>query len=408
MTLLRRATTSAGADSYERVVPDGILAVGLSDRPRRGAVGQPVVPPKVLANRTIRGPISARMNVDGREYINFFGVGYLALSRVPEIRTAVLQALNSGVPFFQHVPAAHGAVDPIFDAVERAGALALGTEASVYFASGYLIGAAGLAAIEEPFDVILLDEHAHFSLQDAARSARSPHFTFAHCNAQSLADALQRHLKPKHRPLVLTDGAFATTGRIPPLRDYAAVLARYDGRLYIDEAHAFGVVGPHGRGAGAYCGVEDICSSGATLGKAYCAQGAIIGCSASTARRLRTIPPIGGACAGSPLSAAAATASLEYVAKHEELRDQLRETGEYFRARLRQIGLEVLESPAPIVAFQYGSSAQMRDLQRRLFDRGIYIHYSTYIGAGSEGIIRCAVYADHSFADIDELVAAVR
>jgi 8-amino-7-oxononanoate synthase len=67
----------------------------------------------------------------------------------------------------------------------------------------------------------------------------------------------------------------------------------------------------------------------------------------------------------------------------------------------------VLDSPAPIVSFKIGNYATMEALQRHLFQRGIYIHHSTYIGAGSEGMIRCAVYADHSAEDFDELVTAL-
>ena len=54
--------------------------------------------------------------------------------------------------------------------------------------------------------------------------------------------------------------------------------------------------------------------------------------------------------------------------------------------------MNTIESPAPIVSFQWGGRADMLTLQRRLFDRGIHIHYSNYIGAGPEGILRCAVF----------------
>src|SRR3954453_11415629 len=101
-------------------------------------------PPKILAGRTVTGPVSARVTIDGREYLNFFGAGYLALSDLPEIRDAVSHALAQGLPFARQLPAVHGAVDPLFEAVEKAGAEALRAEASVYFASGYLLGMVGV------------------------------------------------------------------------------------------------------------------------------------------------------------------------------------------------------------------------------------------------------------------------
>jgi 7-keto-8-aminopelargonate synthetase-like enzyme len=347
------------------------------------------------------------MKIDGRDYINFVGTGYLALSHVAEIRSAVLRVVEQGVPFAQALPAVLGGIDPLFAAVERAAADACGTEASVYFSSGYLIGMVGLASLEDAFDLLLLDEAAYYNLKDAAKLFEVPVHTFAHCDVESLRDVLHRHATPKQHPLVVTDGVFAATGRVPPLADYATVLARYEGRLFVDEAHAFGVVGENGRGAAEYSGVQHLAATGATLSKALCAQGAIVACSLKTAARLRTLPAIRGACAGSPLSAVAATESLRYMATHPEIRKQLRATTDYFRARLRSIGLDVIDSPAPIVSFKCGDQSNMQAVQRRAFDHGIYVHYSKYIGTGSEGMLRCAVFRDHTRGDIDALVGTL-
>jgi 7-keto-8-aminopelargonate synthetase-like enzyme len=360
-----------------------------------------------FTGKTVTGPVSARMVVDGREYINFFGAAYLALSGLREIREAVRKTLDEGVPYAQQVPAAFGATDPIFDGLERAGAAACGSEASVYFASGYLIGTVAQASFAHPFDLILIDEAAHYSLYDSAKLSGLPTIKFVHCDVESLREMLKRHVNPSQRPLLMTDGVFATTGRIPPLEDYAAALEKFDGRMVVDEAHSFGVVGANGRGAAEYCRVEHISATGASLSKAYCAQGALVGCSADAALRLRSIPQIRGACAGSPLSAVAASVSLSYVANHPEIRRELRATTDYLRQRLRAIGVDVMDSPAPIVAFQSGNRTEMLALQKRLVARDIYLHFSTYVGSGSQGILRCAVFHDHTKEDIDALVDAM-
>lgn len=361
----------------------------------------------LLAGKTVDGPLSARIKIDDREYINFVGTGYLALSGITEIRDAVAAVLAQGAPFAKQLPAAVGACDPIFDAVERAGAKACGKEASVYFASGYFIGPIGLKSLDTPYDLILLDETAHYNLKDAVRLLDHPNHTYAHCSVESLREVLKKYARPKQRPLLVTDGVFATTGRVPPLREYAKELEQYDGRLFVDESHAFGVVGDNGRGAAEFCGVEYLAAMGATLSKALCAQGAFVACSAAAADRLRAQTPVRGACAGSPLSAAAAAASLTYVSEHPQVRRDVRAMAEYLRLKLRSIGLDVIDSPAPIVSFRWGRHADMQALQRRLFDRDIHIHHSTYIDAGPEGMIRCAVFRDHSKEDVDRLTAAL-
>jgi len=294
--------------------------------------------PPLLSGRTVKGPVSARINLDDREYINFFGSGYLALSGIREIREAVQRALQEGVAFAQHVPRALGTIDPAFDAVERACASVFDTEASVYFPSGYLIGSVVLASFEAAFGCVVMDEGAHFSLKDAALISELPTYTYAHCDADSLSDTLRQKAHGK-RPLLMTDGIFATTGRMPPLDAYATVLQKYDGRMLIDESHSFGVVGQKGRGAAEYCHVEHLAAVGATLSKAFCAQGAITPCHKQSAYRLRTIPPLRGACAGSPLSAIAAAASIEYAVAHPEIRQHMGATKNYLRTRLQGLGV---------------------------------------------------------------------
>jgi 7-keto-8-aminopelargonate synthetase-like enzyme len=253
-----------------------------------------------------------------------------------------------------------------------------------------------------------MDEHAHFNLRDAATLSGLPVFSYPHCDAGALEDLLERQLLANHRPLLLTDGAFATTGQIPPLAAYAQILESAGGRMFVDESHAFGVVGEQGRGAAEYCGVEHVASRGATLSKAYCTHGAIVGCARSVKPHLYGVPPIGAANAGSPLSAVAATASLAHVASHPELRAHLAAQTRYLRKSLRALGLEIIDSPAPIVAFSLGSRECMLRLQRAAFDLGIYLHYSSYIGAGPRGVIRCAVFADHTREHIDSLIDVLR
>jgi 7-keto-8-aminopelargonate synthetase-like enzyme len=93
--------------------------------------------------------------------------------------------------------------------------------------------------------------------------------------------------------------------------------------------------------------------------------------------------------------------------EHPELRNRLATLTRYFRQRLREIGLDVIDSPAPIVSFGLGTSKDMLAVKRQLFAQGINIYVSNYLGSGEHGIIRCAVFADHHKDDIDRLVDAL-
>lgn len=357
--------------------------------------------------RILRGPASARINLDGREYINFAGSGYLALGGELEVRGAAVRAIEEGCAFSRQLPAAYGVTDPVISDLEAAAAAYCGTETAVYYASGYFIGAAALNSLDLSRCALFIDESAHYSLVEAARATGQTLVSFAHCDPDALADAIHRGLPPQMRPVVVTDGVFGTTGRVAPLDRYASIVVRYDGCLVVDEAHSFGVIGPHGRGAADLLGVEGISVTAATLSKAFCGHGGIIGCDHKTSEKLRGLPPLRGANSGSPISAAVGAAALRYMMACPDRRTGLADLTAYLRRKLRAHGIEVSESPAPIVSFQLGDRRAMQSLQQRLFDRGIHIMISTYIGAGPEGVIRCAVFADHCEKDLDALVSNI-
>jgi 8-amino-7-oxononanoate synthase len=194
---------------------------------------------------------------------------------------------------------------------------------------------------------------------------------------------------------------------VAPLNEYATILESYDGRMVVDEAHSFGVLGVGGRGAAEYHGVESVVVKATTLSKAFCAQGAIVPCYRDVAEKLRRLPPLRGANAGSPISAVVSAAALRYMRMHPKRRTRLAELTEYLRGKLRAIGTEVATSAAPIFAFRIGDRAAMQSAQKKLAERGMYVLVSNYIGSGAEGFLRCAVFADHSEADLGALTEAL-
>ncbi|BCW90818.1 Putative pyridoxal phosphate-dependent acyltransferase [Alphaproteobacteria bacterium SO-S41] len=353
----------------------------------------------ILAGRTVRGQVSARLNVDGRDYLNFGGTGYLALGRVQEIRQAAFDAIDGGTSFARSLSVSYGARDEVFEELEKTAAIALGAETTIGFSTGYLIGMVGLAALHGEVDIIFIDELAHFSLVHAAQISGLPTVTFAHADQDDLQRQMKEHLAPRQRPVVVTDSVFGATGSLAPLGDYAALLAPFDGRLLVDESHAFGSLGSRGRG-----GSDDVAPSaiiGTTLGKALCAHGAVIALSHQREQNARKRPPLFGANVGSPISAAVATAALRYMAQHPERRERLRSVSARLVAGLGELGLDVKHSGAPIAAFSLGTRESMAALQARLFEQGIFVHRSDYRGSGAEGVMRCAAFADHSDEDID-------
>src|SRR5438105_7707596 len=101
------------------------------------------------------------------------------------------------------------------------------------------------AAVADEFDVAFVDEQSHPNVWDGLASARKSAVPFRHRDPDALSAALAARLGPRQRPLVVSDGMFPVTGALCPVSDYLRTLEPYEGSLLcVDDAHAFGVLGP--------------------------------------------------------------------------------------------------------------------------------------------------------------------
>ena len=212
----------------------------------------------LLKGLTVQGTASARFRIDGREYINFYGSGYLALGGIAELKQQ-RSARSRRVPRTRAKSRAPmGLSIRKYRTSNRLRPPTWAAQSALYFASGYFAGAVALGSMDTSQSALFIDENAHFSLFEAAQLTGRPTIRFAHCDPQALLSAIQQQLPPRNAPIVLTDGVFATTGALAPLDQYASAIENYGGHLVVDEAHSFGVIGLHGRGAADHFGVEGI------------------------------------------------------------------------------------------------------------------------------------------------------
>jgi 8-amino-7-oxononanoate synthase len=361
-----------------------------------------------MRTKTVESSIGAEVVIDGRRYVNFGGSSYLGLSANAEIVEAgvsVLRQSGSGYQFprfYQVATRAH-------QEVEAEAAAFFNTESALYLAGGYYFGLVAIAAIRERFSTIFFDEFAHYSLREAIAASDLNSYAYRHLDAGDLDAKLKRHLRANEQPLVVTDGLYSTFGEIAPLDELVGVMTPYSGRLLVDESHSFGVLGELGRGASEYHVVpaSSVLAGGST-GKAFGVLGGIIPASEEEVAAFRATPAGKGASAGQPAAASMFAMSLRYIRQHPELLHRLRANVARLKTGLRAIGLEVGDSAAPVASFITGSEKSMQALQARLLSEGILVFHTKYIGAGTAGVIRCGIFADHTSAHIDCLLEALR
>ena len=360
------------------------------------------------AEYLMEGLYGPEIVLNGKLYINFGGCGYLGLHNRAEIIKAGCEAFEKyGIAssLSRHYDVSN---DPLLDVEENA-AKFFGSEDALYLPTGYLTTMVGMWGLADRVDAIFVDNTSHYSVNDAAKISGKPMYLFAHCDAEDLAEKIKTELKAGEKPLIVSDGVFPTFGEIAPVDEYLKLAEEYDGLILLDEAHSVGAVGKNGWGsADHYNLVSDRIYFGGTLSKSFGAHGGIIPGTKKHIDILRQSPTVRGASTGANPCAAAGAKSLDYCIRHPQLREQLWENVRLMKDGVRDLGFEMNDTEVPIVTFGLNSAAAMQNLHQGLMDRGIYVYLSHYVGASQGGVLRHAVFANHTEEHIGRLLEALK
>lgn len=225
-----------------------------------------------------------RIEIGGQTLLNFSSNDYLGLANHPTLKAAAIKAV-------EQFGAGTGASRLIcgslamFHELEQALAAFKKTEAALSFSTGYAAALGTITALMGRDDIIILDKLVHACIVDAARLSGAKLRVFAHNDLNDLEDKLKwaekftkaESGKRKAEILVVTESIFSMDGDAAPLRETVALKEKHGAWLMVDEAHATGLLGGHGRGLADALGVSDrIEIRMGTLGKALGASGGFI------------------------------------------------------------------------------------------------------------------------------------
>jgi 7-keto-8-aminopelargonate synthetase-like enzyme len=363
-------------------------------------------------DRMFETPTGPEVRVEGRSYLHFGGTAYLDLQRRPELAQAADRAMRQYGLHPATSRLGFGDTPPLREA-EAEAARFFGTEAAWLLPSGWMGATELLGAHLGPQDRLYLDRDAHFALRDAARLTGRPMHDFAHRDAVDLQRRMQATLGAGERPVVLTDGVFAVSGRLAPLPDYANILAGHtDSRLLVDDAHGFGVLGANGRGTAEHFGLATqprLLVTG-TVSKALGGYGGLITGTAAEIARLQEGSALHAGTTPLPSPVAAATAAALRIARLEPgLRSRLAQNISTLRSGLRGLGLPVEDLPTPMIPLVLSDGAAMQRLHEALRADGVLVPYlPRYAGLGPHGALRFAVLATHEAGQIQRLLDSLR
>lgn len=322
--------------------------------------------------RQIEGPQGPVVTVDGRRALCFCSNNYLGLADHPSLVVAVVAALGEvgfGACASRHVT---GSMRLHRQLEERISGF-VGLPRSLFFPTGYAANQGAIQALSVPNALILSDERNHASIIDGCRLGRARVQIYRHGDVQHVRKLLESSRDQFELRMVVTESVYSMDGDLAPLRELRALCDEHEAALFVDDAHAFGVMGERGRGACALLGVKpDVLT--ATFGKAFGCSGAFVAGSESLVawieNRARSHV---FTTAPSPALPAAALAALELVERADDRRSQLQTHVAVLRAGLKRQGYEVI-GDTHILPLLLGAADRSMRFSELLLERGVFVH----------------------------------
>jgi 8-amino-7-oxononanoate synthase len=357
---------------------------------------------------TISGPVGPVVSSKDGPKICFCSNDYLGLagdSRIVEAMTTAAVKWGVGTAASRLIC---GNTE-IHDQLELEVAQFMGTEEAVLFPSGYQANVGAISALTERGDAIFSDELVHASLVDGARLSRANVRIFDHSNIAHLRERLMLE-DTKELKLIVSDSLFSMDGDQALLDDLVELAKEYGAVLFLDEAHALGVVGPCGQGLAAEEGLVDrVPLRIGTFGKAFGVCGAFVACSSTVASILRSRARALLYTTGAPAAlAAAALRSLEIVRAADDRRQMLNSNIKLFRELAHEHELPTYESTSAIQPMLIGSAKRTMAASKQLWESGLFVQgiRPPTVKEGTSRL-RITLTASHRPEQIEQLVDAL-
>jgi glycine C-acetyltransferase len=359
--------------------------------------------------RIITTPQSAEVSIaTGEKLINLCSNNYLGLAQHPELRDAAHAGLDEwgyGIASVRFICGTQSIHKKLEESLTRF----LRTEDTILYPSCYDANGGLFEVLLGENDAVISDELNHASIIDGIRLCKAKRYRYRNNDMQDLEDQLRAadHAGARFK-LISTDGVFSMDGSLARLDEICSLADRYEAIVHVDDSHATGVVGAHGRGTPEHFDCADrIDVLTGTLGKAL---GGASGGYTSGRReiiellRQRSRPYLFSNTVAPPLVAGAIRA-VELVEQDRERRVRLADNTRRFREGLEDVGFDLLPGDHPVVPVMLYDAHRANLLAEALLKRGVYVIAFSYpVVPRGKARIRCQMSAAFS---LDEVTRAV-
>jgi len=359
---------------------------------------------EVFYDREGCGPGEARL---GKRKVLMFGSNdYLDLITHPKVKEAAAQAVRRYGSGCSGSRLLNGTLD-LHVRLEAELADFVRKEAAMIFGTGFQANYASLAALAEKGDVLLCDHNLHASLVEGALRSAARTVRFRHNDVDHLERCLENCL-PEESILIVSEGVFSMEGDLADLPGIIKLAKPFGARVYVDEAHGIGILGPTGAGTAEHLGVlDDVDVVMGTFSKSLASVGGFVASSRPVIEYLKhTARPFVFSASLPPASVAAVAAALEILKREPERRSRLRSIAHKLRHELRLLGFPVLDGETPIVPVVIQNEFDLCRLCKALLEEGIYIN-PVLRPAAAQNLLRISCTAAHNERHVDRLVSTL-
>ena len=356
--------------------------------------------------RIITTPQSSHIAVTtGQQVLNMCANNYLGLADNPEIIKAAKESFDKWGFGMSSVRFICGTQE-IHKELEKKISEFLGTEDTILYTSCFDANGGLFETLLGEDDAIVSDELNHASIIDGIRLSKAQRYRYKNRDMNDLEEKLKEaKVNNAKNILVSTDGVFSMDGFIAPLKNICDLAEKYGAMVMVDDSHAVGFIGKHGKGTHEYNGVigrVDIITG--TLGKAL--GGASGGYTSARKEivdllRQRSRPYLFSNTVA-PNIVAASIKVLEMLSSTTHLRDKLEDNTKYFRERIKAAGFNIKDGVHPIVPIMLGDAVLAQTMAAKMLEKGVYVigFFFPVVPKGTARI-RVQISAAHSKQDLD-------
>lgn len=361
------------------------------------------------SERTIASPQGANIQTaDGAKMINMCANNYLGLANSQALIDAAVESYKEGGYGCASVRFICGTLS-VHKQLEEKISKFLGTEDTILYSSCFDANGGLFETILTAEDAVISDELNHASIIDGVRLCKAQRYRYKNNDMADLeAKLIEADEKGARIKLIATDGVFSMDGIIANLKGICDLADKYNALVMVDDSHASGFVGAHGRGTSEHCDVlgrVDIITS--TFGKAL---GGASGGFTSGRReiidllRQRSRPYLFSNSLA-PSIAATTSKLIDMLSESTELRDRLEENTAYYRKLLSEAGFDIIESTHPIVPIMLYDEKLAGEMAKKMMDLGVYVVAFSYpVVPKGKARIRTQVCASHTKEELEFIV----